>query len=215
MRLVARPTTVIADERVAAHRAGVPEAGEPVRLGLPGLFDHPLDRRPATAQTDAHRPTLTAPDPVYARPMASLAKTFTSLHAGVYRATKGKVGGKFGAAKILLLTTTGRKSGQPRTTPLNYYSDGDRIVLIASNNGQDHDPAWYLNIVANPSVSIRARRGDGHARRARRHAGREGRAVAQDHRLVQGLRQVPGQDQPQHPAGDRRVGAGAAWRATR
>jgi len=86
--------------------------------------------------------------------MASLAKTFTSLHAGVYRATKGKVGGKFGAAKILLLTTTGRKSGQPRTTPLNYYSDGDRIVLIASNNGQDHDPAWYLNIVANPSVSI-------------------------------------------------------------
>ena len=86
--------------------------------------------------------------------MASLAKTFTSVHAGIYRATKGKVGGKFGAANILLLTTTGRKSGQRRTTPLNYYSDGDRIVLIASNNGQDHDPAWYLNIGANPSVSI-------------------------------------------------------------
>ena len=78
----------------------------------------------------------------------------TSIHTGIYRATKGRVGGKFGAATILLLTTTGRKSGQPRTTPLNYYSDGDRIVLIASNNGQDHDPAWYLNIGANPSVSI-------------------------------------------------------------
>jgi len=86
--------------------------------------------------------------------MPSIAKIMTSVHTSIYQATKGKVGGKFGAAHILLLTTTGRKSGQPRTTPLNYYSDGDRIVLIASNNGQDHDPAWYLNIGANPSVTI-------------------------------------------------------------
>ena len=89
-----------------------------------------------------------------------------SLHASVYRATKGKVGGSFGAANICLLTTTGRKSGQPRTTPLNYFPDGDRIVLIASNNGQDHDPAWYLNIVSNPKVSVQ-RGGDDVARTAR------------------------------------------------
>ena len=86
--------------------------------------------------------------------MAGLAKAFMSMHTSIYRATKGKVGGKFGAAEILLLTTTGRKSGQPRTTPLNHYNDGDRIVLIASNNGSDHDPAWYLNVRDNPTVTI-------------------------------------------------------------
>ena len=77
-----------------------------------------------------------------------------AAHAWVYRATKGAVGSKMGNANILLLTTTGRKSGQPRTTPLNYFPDGDRIVLIASNGGRDHHPAWYLNIVANPAVTI-------------------------------------------------------------
>jgi len=86
--------------------------------------------------------------------MAGLAKAFMSMHTSIYRATKGKVGGKFGAAEILLLTTTGRKSGQPRTAPLNHYNDGGRIVLIASNNGSDRNPAWYLNIRDNPTVTI-------------------------------------------------------------
>ncbi|HUZ09823.1 MAG TPA: nitroreductase family deazaflavin-dependent oxidoreductase [Acidimicrobiales bacterium] len=77
-----------------------------------------------------------------------------AVHARIYRATKGAVGGKLGSANILLLTTTGRKSGEPRTTPLNYFPDGDHIVLIASNGGQDRHPAWYLNIVADPAVAI-------------------------------------------------------------
>jgi len=81
-------------------------------------------------------------------------KLLPALHSSLYRATKGKVGGKFGAANICLLTTTGRRSGQPRTTPLNYYPDGARIVLVASNAGQDHHPAWYLNVTANPSVTV-------------------------------------------------------------
>ncbi len=81
-------------------------------------------------------------------------KLIPSLHASIYRATKGRVGGKFGTAEVCLLTTTGRKSGQARTTPLNCYRDADRIVLIASNNGQDHNPAWYLNILSNPEVKI-------------------------------------------------------------
>jgi len=86
--------------------------------------------------------------------MASLVKLFSAAHTGIYRATKGKVGANLGTAKILLLTTTGRKTGRRRTAPLNYYNDDGRVVLIASNNGRDNDPAWYLNIVANPSVTI-------------------------------------------------------------
>ena len=83
-----------------------------------------------------------------------LNRMLPAAHARIYRATSGAVGGKLGSARILLLTTTGRKSGAPRTTPLNYFTDGDRLVLNASNGGQDHHPAWYLNILANPSVTI-------------------------------------------------------------
>jgi deazaflavin-dependent oxidoreductase (nitroreductase family) len=78
----------------------------------------------------------------------------SALHVWIYRATKGAVGARMGAANILLLTTTGRKSGAARTTPVNAFHDGDRIALIASNGGQDHHPAWYLNIVANPAVTV-------------------------------------------------------------
>jgi F420H(2)-dependent quinone reductase len=98
--------------------------------------------------------------------MANLRTLLPSFHAAVYRATKGRVGGSFGAANICLLTTTGRKSGQARTTPLNFFPDGDRIVLIASNNGQDHNPAWYLNILSNPNVTVQ-RGGDAVSHTAR------------------------------------------------
>ena len=81
-------------------------------------------------------------------------KLLPALHTRIYRATKGRVGGQLGSANILLLTTTGRRSRQPRTTPLNYFVDGDRIVLIASNGGSDRHPAWYLNITDTPAVTI-------------------------------------------------------------
>jgi len=81
-------------------------------------------------------------------------RLITATHTAVYRASKGKVGGKMGQANICLLTTTGRKSGAARTTPLNYVPDGDRIVLVASNGGSDRHPAWFLNIEANPSVQV-------------------------------------------------------------
>jgi deazaflavin-dependent oxidoreductase (nitroreductase family) len=78
----------------------------------------------------------------------------TRTHTAVYRASKGKVGGKMGRVNICLLTTTGRKSGAARTTPLNYVADGERILLVASNGGSDRHPAWFLNIEANPAVTI-------------------------------------------------------------
>ena len=64
------------------------------------------------------------------------------------------MGGSFGSANVLLLTTIGRKSGRPRTTPLNYFPDGERVVLVASNGGADNHPAWYLNLLADPAATI-------------------------------------------------------------
>jgi deazaflavin-dependent oxidoreductase (nitroreductase family) len=59
-------------------------------------------------------------------------------------------------APVMLLTTTGAKSGQPRTLPLTYLADGDRIILTASNYGGKKHPAWYRNLVANPKVVVLA-----------------------------------------------------------
>jgi F420H(2)-dependent quinone reductase len=76
------------------------------------------------------------------------------LNAPVYRFTRGRVGGKLGKAPILLLTTTGRKSGQPRTAPVLYLADGDRFVVINTNAGNDKTPAWSLNLRANPEAEV-------------------------------------------------------------
>ncbi len=72
----------------------------------------------------------------------------------VIHLSHGKVGTKFGKAPILLLTTTGRKSGKARTVPLCYLTDGDRLVLIASYGGDDRSPAWFHNLTDNPSVTV-------------------------------------------------------------
>jgi deazaflavin-dependent oxidoreductase (nitroreductase family) len=71
-----------------------------------------------------------------------------------FRANAGKVGGPFAGRPMLLLTTTGAKSGQPRTSPLVYTTDGDRLVVIASKGGAPTNPAWYHNLLANPEVTL-------------------------------------------------------------
>jgi F420H(2)-dependent quinone reductase len=81
----------------------------------------------------------------------------TGLHARVYRLTGGRIGGRLGSAQAVLLTTTGRKSGALRTTPLTAVPDGDRIILIASNGGAPRHPDWYLNLVAAPDIVIQRR----------------------------------------------------------
>ena len=65
------------------------------------------------------------------------------FHAKVYRLTGGRILGKIRGAPVLLLTTTGRKSGKPRIRPLLYLTDGAAYVVIASNNGSPAHPAWY------------------------------------------------------------------------
>lgn len=76
------------------------------------------------------------------------------LHGAIYQKSGGRIGANLAGKPMLLLTTTGRKSGQPRTTPLLYYLDGDVPVIVASNGGQDRDPAWCLNLRANPEASV-------------------------------------------------------------
>ncbi|GHO60667.1 nitroreductase family deazaflavin-dependent oxidoreductase [Ktedonobacter robiniae] len=71
-----------------------------------------------------------------------------------FRASGGNVGGQFTNAPLLLLTTTGAKSGEPRTRPLVYLSEGGRIYVFAGNRGAPTNPAWYHNLVAHPDVTV-------------------------------------------------------------
>lgn len=71
-----------------------------------------------------------------------------------FRANGGETFGPFKGRPLLLLTTTGAKSGDERTTPLVYSKDGDRLVIIASMGGAPKHPAWYLNLVTNPEVTV-------------------------------------------------------------
>ena len=68
-----------------------------------------------------------------------------------FRANDGKVGGR---SSLLLLHTTGAKTGLPRLTPLAFLADGERLIVIASNGGAARNPAWYHNLVANPKVGV-------------------------------------------------------------
>lgn len=71
-----------------------------------------------------------------------------------FRANGGKVSGSFEGAPLLLLTTTGRRSGQPRTNPLMYLPDGDRWLVFASYAGAPRHPDWYRNLLAEPRATI-------------------------------------------------------------
>jgi len=71
-----------------------------------------------------------------------------------FRANAGRVGGHWEGRDLLLLTTTGRKSGKQHTTPIAYTRDGERLLTYASNNGADEHPGWYLNVLAAPEVVV-------------------------------------------------------------
>ncbi|MEO6398272.1 MAG: nitroreductase/quinone reductase family protein [Tepidiformaceae bacterium] len=71
-----------------------------------------------------------------------------------FRANDGETSGVFKGLPLLLLTTTGARSGDQRTTPLAYTKDGDRVVIIASMGGAPKSPAWFFNLTANPKVTV-------------------------------------------------------------
>lgn len=71
-----------------------------------------------------------------------------------YRHSGGTLTGSLAGLPVLLLTTTGRRSGRPHTTPLGYIADGDRFVVAASAGGARTDPDWYRNLLAMPAVTV-------------------------------------------------------------
>jgi deazaflavin-dependent oxidoreductase (nitroreductase family) len=81
-------------------------------------------------------------------------KTFNKTIADEFRANDGKVGGQFEGADLLLLTTTGAKSGQPRVSPLAYFRIDGKLLIIGSFAGADVNPAWVHNLRANPSAHV-------------------------------------------------------------
>jgi F420H(2)-dependent quinone reductase len=88
-------------------------------------------------------------------------KVMSATNTRLYRASGGRLGRhwRIGAGlrkkvPICLLTTTGRRTGTPRTVPLCYLSDGDRLVLVASQGGLAKHPLWYLNLFAHPDVTV-------------------------------------------------------------
>lgn len=83
------------------------------------------------------------------------AKGVTWLNVALFRATKGRVGGGVGRARILVLHHVGRKSGAARETPLLYLADGpDRLVIVASKGGVDQHPAWFHNLMAMETTEV-------------------------------------------------------------
>ena len=84
-----------------------------------------------------------------------IAKGLSQFHAAVLRASGGRIGRSGFGMPVVILTTTGRKSGQPRSTTLTSpIQDGDTVVLVASYGGDDRHPMWYLNLRDNPKVEL-------------------------------------------------------------
>ena len=97
---------------------------------------------------------------------------FWRVHPKLYRWTGGRIGGSIGPMPVLLLTTTGRKTGAARTNALTYLPHGDDFVVIASVLGEPRHPAWWLNLEAHPDATAEVGR-ERHAVRARQAEGGE------------------------------------------
>ena len=81
-------------------------------------------------------------------------KAFGKLNVPLYRLSGGRLFGQLDRAPVLLLTTVGRRTGQPRTVPVVYLADGERLIVVGSNAGHERAPAWSLNLESNPLAEV-------------------------------------------------------------
>ena len=88
---------------------------------------------------------------------AALLRALGKLNVPIYRATRGRLMNSVGRAPVLLLTTTGRRSGKQRTAPVVYLDDGERVIVIGSNAGNLNEPGWSHNLRANPNAEVEIR----------------------------------------------------------
>jgi deazaflavin-dependent oxidoreductase (nitroreductase family) len=88
-----------------------------------------------------------------------LIKWMSRLNTFMYRRSGGEgLGGTFQKIPVALLTTTGRKTGEPRVSPLYFLRDADRVVVAASKGGATKNPMWYLNLKADPKVQVQIKK---------------------------------------------------------
>lgn len=99
--------------------------------------------------------------------MSLRVKTLSAIHRSIYAASGGRFGRHIAGMPVLLLTTTGRKTGKRRTSPLTYFEENGAIVLVASYGGRPHNPDWFENLVAAGEGEVTIR-GDRRRLRARR-----------------------------------------------
>jgi deazaflavin-dependent oxidoreductase (nitroreductase family) len=132
-------------------------------MSVPGPSPQPPDAPAGTGAAPQRRPLgrwLISRNPW-------VVPAITSVHRWLYQKLGGRLVARAGRTQILLLTTTGRRSGQPRVTPLLYVEDGADFVVVASNGGTERVPGWWWNLQENPSAHIQCGR-DHHDVRARR-----------------------------------------------
>lgn len=91
----------------------------------------------------------------YNSAIATLQKFAAKFHVVLLRASKGRFGGRMFDSPVLVLVTTGRKSGKRRETPLLYVEDGGGFAILASNGGTAGHPAWFLNLMSKSEVEVR------------------------------------------------------------
>jgi deazaflavin-dependent oxidoreductase (nitroreductase family) len=116
-------------------------------------FTHPL---PTSSVPDEAGPTGSQGDLAFFFMPSDLAlRAMNQIHRMVLGATGGRLGWSVGGMPVIELTTTGRRSGQPRATMLTSpYQEGSTIIIVASRGGDNHHPAWYLNLLDHPEVSV-------------------------------------------------------------
>ncbi|MEZ5373994.1 MAG: nitroreductase family deazaflavin-dependent oxidoreductase [Microthrixaceae bacterium] len=89
---------------------------------------------------------------------AAVIKVMSRVTTWAYRLTDGRIGGRFmKGTDVILLTTIGRRSGEPRTVPLLFMEDGDDLIVVASQGGMPSNPAWYHNVTEHPEVTVNRR----------------------------------------------------------
>jgi F420H(2)-dependent quinone reductase len=88
--------------------------------------------------------------------LTKLVRVATCAHVAIYRASKGRFAGSIGGQPVSLLTTTGRRSGKRRTTPVMTLPHEDGLVVVASNGGSNRMPSWYHNLSAHPQVQVQS-----------------------------------------------------------
>ena len=88
----------------------------------------------------------------------STVKALSTLHATIYRTTRGLLGTRLVSNDMLLLTTTGRRTGAQHTVPLLYLEADERLIVIASYGGRSHHPEWYLNLLEHPAALVQTGR---------------------------------------------------------